>query len=76
MDITSDSYRKAFENYLRKGISIELQLKAAAEAHPTPSYVWRTREDDKVRASHAANDGVIFAWDNPPPTGNPGEDYG
>lgn len=36
----------------------------------------RTRHDGKVRASHAANDGKIFAWDNPPPTGHPGEDYG
>jgi SPP1 gp7 family putative phage head morphogenesis protein len=76
MDITSDAYRRAFENYLRKGISIELQLKAAADARPTPSYVWRTREDEKVRPSHAANDGVIFAWDAPPPTGHPGEDFG
>lgn len=76
MDITSNAYRKAFENYLRKGISIELQLKAAADARPTPSYVWRTREDEKVRPSHAANDGVIFAWDAPPTTGHPGEDFG
>lgn len=76
MDITSNAYRRAFENYLRKGISIELQLKAVAAAHPTPSYVWRTREDEKVRPSHAANDGVIFAWDTPPPTGHPGEDFG
>jgi len=77
MDISSDSYRKAFQNYLRKGISIELQLKAAVvAAHPTPTYVWRTREDDKVRPSHAANDGVIFAWDTPPATGHPGDDYG
>jgi len=29
-----------------------------------------------VRESHAANDGKIFAWDAPPPTGHPGEDYG
>jgi hypothetical protein len=29
-----------------------------------------------VRASHAANNGRIFAWDNPPETGHPGEDYG
>jgi hypothetical protein len=29
-----------------------------------------------VRPSHAANDGHVFAWDDPPPTGHPGEDYG
>lgn len=39
-------------------------------------YIWRAQEDDKVRSSHAANNGKIFAWDNPPETGHPGEDYG
>ena len=34
------------------------------------------RGDGKVRPSHAANDGRVFAWDDPPPTGHPGEDYG
>jgi hypothetical protein len=75
MDISSPLYRKAFNDYLRYGIRIETSLKAAAIAHPTTHYVWRTRADDKVRSSHAANDGVIFAWDDPPPTGHPGTDY-
>ena len=39
-------------------------------------YIWRTQDDDKVRSSHAINDNKIFDWDNPPPTGHPGEDYG
>lgn len=76
MDISSPIYRKAFNAYLRYGISIEASLKAAANAHPTPLYVWRTRGDEKVRSSHAGNDGVIFAWDFPPATGHPGEDFG
>ncbi len=46
------------------------------EARTTTHYIWRTRQDDKVRPEHAANEGKIFAWDNPPPTGHPGEDYG
>ena len=29
-----------------------------------------------MRPSHAANDGKIFAWDDPPPTGHPGEGHG
>ena len=29
-----------------------------------------------MRPSHAANDGKIFSLDNPPPTGNPGDDFG
>ncbi|MFO1242541.1 MAG: phage minor head protein [Rickettsiales bacterium] len=67
-------YRKAYARYLRRGTTLDVSLKAAA--HPTPYYIWRTRGDGKVRASHAENNGKIFAWDNPPPTGNPGEDYG
>ncbi len=38
-------------------------------------YIWRTAGDDRVRETHAANDGKTFSWDNPPRTGHPGEDY-
>ena len=34
------------------------------------------REDEKVRLGHAANNGLVFAWDDPPPTGHPGDDFG
>lgn len=75
--IHAPAYKKAFNLYLRKGVPIELSLKAAAvQEHPTTHYIWRTRGGDKVRATHAANNGRIFAWDDPPPTGHPGEDYG
>jgi len=47
-----------------------------AENHTTTHYIWHTQEDSKVRSSHATNVGKVFAWDNPPTTGNPGEDYG
>jgi hypothetical protein len=76
MSITSTlAYRKAFNEYLRSGTPIDLTLKASSSENPTTHYIWRTRGDGKVRASHAANDGRIFAWDDPPPTGHPGEDY-
>ena len=39
-------------------------------------YIWRTQDDKKVRPSHAANDDKVFAWDSPPATGHPGEDFG
>lgn len=74
--IKTPAYRKAFTQYLRKGTAIEISLKAAANERPTTHYVWRTSGDNKVRSSHAANNGKIFAWDNPPETGHPGEDYG
>lgn len=81
------AYKKAFNDYLRRGTPIEwslqqaaargeLSLKADLPERPTTHYIWRTRGDNKVRASHAANNGKVFAWDNPPPTRHPGEDYG
>lgn len=39
-------------------------------------YIWRTSEDERVRPTHVANNGVEFSWDEPPPeTGHPGADY-
>jgi SPP1 gp7 family putative phage head morphogenesis protein len=39
------------------------------------SYIWSTCHDDRVRETHAANDGKRFRWDSPPEeTGHPGED--
>lgn len=38
-------------------------------------YVWRTAGDDRVRGTHAHNNGLIFSWNDPPPTGHPGEDF-
>ena len=38
-------------------------------------YIWRTVSDERVRDSHAANDGLVFSWSSPPPvTGHPGND--
>ncbi len=37
-------------------------------------YEWLTAQDDRVRPSHAALDGQIFSWDDPPPEGPPGSD--
>ncbi len=73
MNTADDIYKRAFEAYLRKGTPIWLTLK---QSHAKTHYIWRTRNDRKVRPSHAANDGKIFAWSNPPATGHPGEDYG
>ncbi|MGV0818619.1 minor capsid protein [Martelella sp. AMO21009] len=70
----SRAYRLAFEQYLRYGTAIRLEGKA--EEHSTTHYIWRTQEDDRVRPSHRANNGNIYAFNNPPATGNPGEAYG
>ena len=38
-------------------------------------YRWITAGDSRVRESHEANDGQLFAWSDPPPgTGHPGTD--
>ncbi len=39
------------------------------------SYEWSTSNDERVRDTHAANEGKVFQWGNPPPeTGDPGDD--
>lgn len=37
-------------------------------------YEWVTSKDERVRESHKQNNGKIFRWDSPPPTGHPGEE--
>lgn len=41
----------------------------------TGKYIWHTAHDEKVRPEHAARNGKIFDFANPPPGGNPGDDY-
>lgn len=36
-------------------------------------YIWRSRDDAKVRDSHASYDDRVFRWDDPPEGGHPGE---
>ena len=38
-------------------------------------YVWRSRDDGKVRSSHAQYDDQVFSWDNPPVGGHPGQAF-
>lgn len=38
-------------------------------------YIWQTVQDERVRATHKANNGKKFRWDDPPKvTGHPGND--
>ncbi len=50
--------------------------RARQESLGINNYIWRTRDDARVRHSHDENDDRVFSWDNPPPTGHPGEDFG
>lgn len=38
-------------------------------------YIWRTKQDSKVRWDHAVREGKMFSWDNPPKGGHPGQAY-
>jgi len=39
-------------------------------------YTWRTSLDERVRASHRANEGQVFSWNAPPSgTGHPEQDF-
>lgn len=39
-------------------------------------YIWRSQDDNRVRATHAARDDQTFSWDERLPGGFPGEDFG
>lgn len=36
-------------------------------------YIWRSSRDEKVRPEHAAREGMVFRWDDPPADGHPGK---
>lgn len=72
MIVDQHVYRKAFQEYLRKGTPIRWSIK---QERPTTHYIWRTRRDGKVRSAHADREGQIFSWDEPPEGGHPGEEY-
>jgi SPP1 gp7 family putative phage head morphogenesis protein len=49
--------------------------RARSEAVGVTRYTWQTAGDERVRETHAANDGHVFSYDDPPEeTGNPGDD--
>ena len=37
-------------------------------------YVWSTSGDERVRPEHAARNGKVYKWSEPPAGGHPGED--
>jgi SPP1 gp7 family putative phage head morphogenesis protein len=44
------------------------------KGRPTNYYTWRTAGDQKVRNAHAALNGRVFSWSNPPEHGHPGHE--
>jgi len=50
----------------------QLTRRRQTEAGAT-EYIWRTVQDNRVRAEHAEREGKKYAWANPPADGHPGE---
>jgi putative chitinase len=46
-----------------------------AEGLHVDRYIWRSRDDSRVRAIHAAYDDRIFFWSSPPEGGHPGQGW-
>jgi hypothetical protein len=40
------------------------------------NYIWRSQDDNRVRARHADYDDNVFAYSRPPDDGHPGQAYG
>jgi Phage Mu protein F like protein len=75
--IYNPDYDKAFYDYLRYGKVIRQAryIFVAKSLELEEFYIWRTREDLRVRPAHAANNGKVFSWNEPPPTLHPGQSY-
>ena len=66
--------REAMEQYLLRGFAVlinELRQRGLG----IRQYVWRSRDDGKVRSSHAHYDDQVFSWDDPPEGGHPGQAF-
>ena len=64
--------REAMEQHLLRGFAgliNELRQRGLGISQ----YVWRSRDDGKVRSAHATHDDRVFSWDNPPEDGHPGQ---
>ena len=59
---------------LNTDVSLEALGPGRPAGRPTTHYVWRTAGDGRVRGSHAARNGQIFAWADPPEHGHPGQE--
>lgn len=66
--------REAMEQHFLRGF-VGLINELRQRALGIRQYIWRSRDDGKVRSSHAAHDDQIFNWDNPPEGGHPGQAF-
>lgn len=69
-----NSVRRAMEENLITSFS-GLINERRQRALGIDQYIWRSRDDAKVRDVHAEHDDKIFDWDSPPESGHPGQAY-
>lgn len=70
-DVAEGRVRNIAEGEVNK-LTGELQQDRQADVG-IERYVWRTREDDRVRLSHETFEGNVHRWDTPPGDGSPQE---
>ena len=69
-----NSLRRAMEENLITSFS-GLISERRQRALGIDQYIWRSRDDAKVRHTHAEHDDKVSDWDNPPESGHPGQAY-
>jgi hypothetical protein len=58
---------------IKPGDETDEQIRQLVANQMRERYIWRTVRDAHVRPAHAAREGKVFRWSNPPQGGNPGE---
>ena len=66
--------REAMEQHLLRGFAALINELRQRDLG-IRQYVWRSRDDGKVRSSHAQYDDQVFSWDDPPEGGHPGQAF-
>lgn len=66
--------RESMEQHLLRGFA-GLVNELRQRGLGVRQYIWRSRDDGKVRSAHAAHDDQVFSWDNPPEGGHPGQAF-
>ncbi|MCW1956351.1 MAG: phage minor head protein [Roseobacter sp.] len=69
-----NSVRRAMEENLITSFS-GLINERRQRALGIDQYIWRSRDDEKVRHEDTEHDDKVFDWDNPSETGHPGKAY-
>lgn len=74
--VPADRYRSAVDR--AELIARDQTLKFYGQVNKTKQesigvtrYTWRTAQDSRVRPEHAAREGAVFSWDDPPDDGHP-----